>query len=236
MATHTLVDVSANATNMKPAAQVTETTTISPTLATGAGRQFRIKKPNIFTHYDIYASGSQSMLYYVDISNFTRNKPDLTLHAGSDQHGPIAAVSHMPITTGNYKIGLGDPSSPNAIWETMEKMSVKANNYQMAFALEDGQRWPLAWKRTHEHAVDNKENAKLSMRDWKLVDLQTGQIVALFTNERWSVTTTGTVQINGDYGRGFDELVFITVLSLYEKIRRRHQRGAMYANGAGGGS
>ncbi|CAG9939591.1 unnamed protein product [Clonostachys rosea f. rosea IK726] len=208
------------------------TETASPALESVVKRRFDIKKPNVFTHYDIYPEDSNTMLHFVSISNFTSNKPDLTLHAGSDTQAPVLAVSHMPMSTRHFKIGLSNSSSSplgdDMEWENLEKQSVKGNEYHMVFPMEDGRRWELAWKRTHGHAVDNKETSSLSMRDWKLVDLQTGQVVALFTNERWSIVKTGTVQINGEFGRGFDQLVFITVLSLYEKVRRRHQRGAWH--------
>ncbi|CAH0026005.1 unnamed protein product [Clonostachys rhizophaga] len=210
------------------------TETASPALESVVKRRFDIKKPNVFTHYDIYPEDSNKMVHFVSISNFTSNKPDLTLHSGSDTQAPVLAVSHMPMSTRHFKIGLSNslssPLGDDMEWENMEKRSVKGNEYHMVFPMEDGRRWELAWKRTHGHAVDNKETSSLSMRDWKLVDLQTGQVVALFTNERWSFVKTGTVQINGEFGRGFDQLVFITVLSLYEKVRRRHQRGAWYAH------
>lgn len=69
-----------------------------------------------------------------------------------------------------------------------------------------------------------------SARNYKLVDVLTGELVAVFTRER-PISKCGTLQIKAEFGERFDTMTILSCLSLYEKARRRDRA----AGGGGGG-
>ncbi|OAQ62179.1 hypothetical protein VFPPC_14167 [Pochonia chlamydosporia 170] len=200
-------------------------------------RQFKVNRTSFARHYDIHdISGNQ--LYYVDQSLFTKDKPDLTFHEGKDTNGPIVAVSHMPKFSFDCKVGLGDPSKTSVKWEELTRESVKASEYQWSMTLPEasGQGVPsgrrkFVWKRTHNVGVEGGSPSSLTLRNYKLLDVETGQLMAVFTSDR-GFTTCGVLQINVEFGKDFDVMVTATCLSLYEKARKR---AAHSAGGHGGG-
>lgn len=202
-----------------------------------SSRIFQVNK-KAFRHFYTINSASDKPLFYVDLSAFTPNKPELTLHAGTTPNTPVTGVCHMLKFSGDFKIGLGDPARPDAVlWEDLTKeKTVSAAKYRwetsVTGATSGGGGGPraLLWKRTRKVGVDDVSVSSLSRRNHKLVDERTGELLAVFTSDR-SLSKCGKLQINVDYGVNFDRMVFITCLSLYEKARRRSHRG----NGGGGG-
>lgn len=199
-------------------------------------RIFQVNK-KAFRHFYTINSASDQPLFYVDLSAFTPNKPELILHAGPTPNTPVTGVCHMLKFSGDFKIGLGDPARPDAVvWEDLTKEGIRASKYRWQTSVPgatsgsgDGPR-ALLWKRTRKVGVDDVAVSLLSMRNHKLVDERTGELLAVFTSDR-GLSKCGKLQLNVDYGEGFDRMVFITCLALYEKARRRSHRG----NGGGGG-
>lgn len=54
---------------------------------------------------DLKVLAGQVRVYYMEVSNFTRNKPDITLHAGQSD-GLVLAASHFAWSRA-FKCGLG---------------------------------------------------------------------------------------------------------------------------------
>lgn len=206
-----------------------------PGAAPVAHKRFEIARPPFTHRYDV-KSESGNMAYYVDISVFTPNTPDLTVHEGPDSKSPIVAVCHMIRFSGHFKIGVGDPSRADIMhWEDLTKETMGASHYTFSapvpMATGGSPRRSFSWKRTHSVGVDGMKPASLSNSNHKLVDGETGEILAIFTNVR-GFTSGGVLQINVDYGRDFTTLVLVSCLSLYEKSRRRKHRSG---GGSGGG-
>ncbi|PHH71907.1 hypothetical protein CDD82_6278 [Ophiocordyceps australis] len=199
-------------------------------MAATTERQFVITR-NLWClsrHYNVESPHGNN-LYYVERSVCRPGKPDLTLHLGPDKTAPVAAVCHMPRLSGNLKIGLGDPSRPEAMqWEDMIKQTLTASEYRWTMA--DLPRTTtaaprFAWKRTHSVGADGVSVSSLSSRNYKLIDLDTGERAAVFTSDRtWS--RCGVLQIDATHGPGFDLMVIATCLGLYEKAYRRSQHRA----------
>ncbi len=198
-----------------------------------APRQFKINRGRFSRHYTVLDPDGKP-LYYVDQSVFTRSKANLTLHAGGDASGAVVAVAHLPRFSFDAKIGLGDPSSPAIVWEELSRESRDASAHEWSLALPagasaNGGRKTFVWKRTHKVSADGMESSALKMRDLKLVEVATDEVVGVFTGTRgWS--SCGVLQINVGYGQEFDIMTTATMLAIYEKARRR--RAAVAAGGA----
>ncbi|PHH60291.1 hypothetical protein CDD81_1881 [Ophiocordyceps australis] len=203
-------------------------------MAATTERQFVITRNlwRLSRHYSVVTPHGDN-LYYVERSVCRPGKADLTMHLGPDKTAPVAAVCHMPHLSGNLKIGLGDPSRPEAMqWEDMIKQTLTASEYQWAMTdlpqrranLDPARTAPLrfAWKRTHSVAADGLSLWSLSTRNYKLIDLDTGQRAAVFTSDR-TATRCGVLQIDATHGPDFDLMVIATCLGLYEKAYRRSQ-------------
>jgi hypothetical protein len=178
-------------------------------------------------------------LYYVDNSFWTSKKPDVTLHAGSDKTGPILGVSKYTAFSSDVKVGVGDPNvdnGSNMIWEdVIKKSKIKHNRYDWSMTLPGTyERCTFIWKRTHHFGLENEHRtAKWALTNFKLIDGQTGEIVANFANngiKQWK--KMGKVVIRAEYGAQWELMVLLTALAIVEKARRR-ERAKRWA-GAGG--
>ncbi|RAL04330.1 uncharacterized protein BO80DRAFT_347568 [Aspergillus ibericus CBS 121593] len=213
-------------------------TTTNPTWEPNASHLYQISNTAFRHHYNVTtATGEQ--LYRVENSSLTPNKPDLTFHAGSDNNGPTVAVCKFLHFSRHLKVGLGDPRDVNSItYEDLLAQDHRHAKYrwQMTMQAANGyERQSFLWTRTHNVGVqeDSKTN-KFSNRNFKLVEEQTGRVVAVFTNSVWAFKDTGRLQVYVDYGRDFDLMALTTVLALYEKARRRRDASAASGGAAGG--
>ncbi|OOQ86079.1 hypothetical protein PEBR_24264 [Penicillium brasilianum] len=196
---------------------------------TGSSRIYHVYKPAFRRHYDIKSS-SDEPLYYVNISSFTHNKPELTLHVGTNKTGPIIAASKFLKLSADCKLALGDPEDLKTTqWEDMVRESPIHSRYRFEMTIPSaegnrhGERRVFLWKRTHSVKVEDTRPFPWSMRSFKMVDEKTGQVLAVFSRER-SVSKCGQLQIRVEYGEDFDLMVLISGLSVFEK-----------ASGGGGG-
>lgn len=192
-------------------------------------KRFEINKDLFSHHYDINKEDG-APLHYVDLSVFSRNKPDLILHNGPSASAPVIAEAHIERFSGHFKIGVGDPARPDAVqWEELHREKVDASEYRFSTDLGSDERRNFVWKRTRSVGVDGRQPSALSSRNWKLLN-EAGELLAVFSSTH-AISKCGTLQINVDYGRDFEALVLISCLSLYERSRRRRARA-----GAAGGS
>lgn len=193
-----------------------------------SSRVFQIDKKPLRRFYTVH-SANDEQLFHVDISAFTPNKPDLTLHSGPTAESSVLAVCHFVKFSGDFKVGLGDPSHPDAVsWEDVTKLGLSASKYRwetsIPGATSGGKPRGLLWKRTRAVGVDDTKIPALSIRNHKLVDEETGELLAVFTSD-YSLSKCGKMQLNVDYGEDFDRMVLITMLGLYDKARQRTHRG-----------
>lgn len=169
--------------------------------------------------------------------------PFIIIYDGPDASCPVAAVSHLPPFARHFAIGLGDSTAPDKqvadmVWEElhMAHSSGKKHTWSMDVAGDgDGgggsvgvdrrrRRLSLVWTRTRSVTVDGMTRPPLSTRNWKLTEpVPAGDhvareekqpILAIFTTST-QMGKCGNLQVNVDYGREFDLMLFVTCLSLY---------------------
>ncbi|RDW61232.1 uncharacterized protein DSM5745_10730 [Aspergillus mulundensis] len=186
--------------------------------------------------YDYRVSDvNKNHLYYVYNSHLKPLKADITLHAGENSKEPVAGVCKFLHLSRHCKVGLGDPQHAGAmIWEDLQCQNLALSKYRwpMSVPMADGRlerRW-FVWKRTHSVGADGESPLLFSLRNYKLIDEQNGKVVAVFTSNSFkSVRKNGKLQVAVGYGPEFDLMALITLLAMYEKVRRR------WAKGGGGG-
>lgn len=154
------------------------------------------------------------------------------MHTGGTRDGPIAGVSNLVKFSSDSKLGLGDPADPlNMVWEDLTKESTmdhSAYRLDFTFCSNDAagsQRRSFWWKRTHSVGVEDSMPSKLGYMNFKLVDEETGEILAVFANNgAKSFKKQGKFQIRKDYGRDFDAMVVLSGMTLLERAYRRAGR------------
>lgn len=205
-------------------------------MAASRPRTWKLSKPAFSRHYDIRANNDSSpVAFVVDLSTFTRNKPNLTLHRGSSlkDNPPAVACVHTPKSSRSFTLGIGDPSSPNIHWEDVKREGLTGFEYSFPCVLDGSKPTQLTWKKTSRESVQGMKASKFSQKDFKLVDGQ-GRVVAVFTHET-GVTSCGTLEIRGDWGEDVDLKVLMTVTTLYDLVRKKQNAAAGGAGGSGGG-
>ena len=206
-----------------------------------AARLFQIGRKSFARHYDAVTTtaAGTSRPFYVEMSSFTPNKPDLILREGTSDKGAIVAVCHIPALSKSTKIGLGNPDAkPDAVrWEEMNRESLAESAFRWETSFAGGGRSgrrTLVWKRTHSVGVTGQSPSKFTMRNWKLVAAEGGgedDVLAVFTSDR-TLSNCGTLEIRAAFGEEFDMMVLITCLALYESARRRKNRAGKHGGGS----
>lgn len=219
MSSHPYLDVANSARpGSQSSAELSTYSDIPPT--TSSSRLFHVyhrRRKNDFA----ISTAEKAPVAYVRCSSFTPGKPDLTYHAGETEDAPIAAVCKFIHFSRHCKVGLGDSDDPNIAWEDLIRHKL-TTHYRFENTVNNGERRAFVWKRTNTVGIGDEKPSKLSSRNFKLQDEQTGELVAVYLNngtKSWK--KSGKFQINVDYGPVFDTMVFITGLSLLEKERRR---------------
>ncbi|OJJ96156.1 hypothetical protein ASPACDRAFT_54566 [Aspergillus aculeatus ATCC 16872] len=176
------------------------------------------------SHSDASTELDPGSLYRVRVSEFRPKKPDLTFHAGMDDSGPTVAVAKFQHFSRGIHIGLGNPQAPSEmVWEELTGQSKSHSKYrwEMEVPTSSGpRRQSFLWKRTHHVGLEGHTWTRLSNRNYKLVEEQSGNILAMFMSNVASYKESGMLQLYVDHGQQFDLMVLATVLSLYEKARR----------------
>ncbi|KAL4991782.1 hypothetical protein BDW68DRAFT_151305 [Aspergillus falconensis] len=187
------------------------------------------------------ADADKSHLYYVYNSHLTPLKSDITVHDGENSNAPVVGVCKFLHLSRHCKVGLGDPQQAGAmVWEDLhcENLTMTKYRWPMSVPLADGRherRWFL-WKRTRTVGADGDSPSLFSLRNYKLIDELTGQVVSVFTSNSFkSVRKNGKLQVAAGYGPDFDLMALITLLAMYEKIRRSWGKGGGGGTGGGGG-
>ncbi|KAL5334851.1 hypothetical protein BJX70DRAFT_376863 [Aspergillus crustosus] len=181
-------------------------------------------------------------IFFVNNSHLTPVKADITVHTGEGNRAPVVGVCKFLHLSRHCKVGLGDPQQAGAmVWEDLhcQNMTMTKYRWQMTVPSANGEserRW-FSWKRTHSHGADGDSPAFFSLRNFKLVDELTGDVVAVFTSNHFkSVRKNGKLQVGAEYGPEFDLMALITLLAMYERIRRRiGGKGGGGGNGGGDG-
>ncbi|KAL4792755.1 hypothetical protein BDV19DRAFT_368108 [Aspergillus venezuelensis] len=202
--------------------------------STSSSRLYHIYHTAIRYDYRI-SDADKNHLYFVYNSHLKPLKADITLHAGAGNSAPILSVCKFLHLSRHCKVGLGDPEHAGAmVWEDLECQNLTMTKYrwQMSVPLPTSgseRRW-FVWKRTQSLGAGGDSPGLLSLRNFKLVDEMTGRVVGVFSSNGFkSVRKNGKLEIvTAEYGPSFDIMALITLLAMYERIRRR-------TGGKGGG-
>jgi hypothetical protein len=174
------------------------------------------------SRYDlrICALDSNVAIYFVEHSSWASNKPDLILHAGADQQGPVLGVGHFPCF-GAKTIGLGDPRRDvNAmIWEKLSCTTKWTHaEYEFEFPFGDEhRRTKFRWRRTKTRVFSDQG-------DMELVKVgREDDILASYVGFGLldSLKKRAVVTIREGFGEQWELMVWLTGLSLVELSRRR---------------
>ncbi|KAJ6785198.1 hypothetical protein PWT90_01609 [Aphanocladium album] len=211
-------------------------------------RTFAMSKPALKNHYTITGPSRDDPSKEESIFSKTSGlvtKPYVIMYDGPDSKCPVAAVSHLPAFARHFTVGLGDPAvaekqlKPMA-WEELHMAGASGKKHTWAMDVEDGaasgrrRRIRLVWTRTRSVTVEGMTRSPLSTRNWKLTELPASggeqdcggdggkegeePILAVFTSGS-RIGQCGKMQVNVDYGRDFDIMLFVTCLSLYASGR-----------------
>ncbi|KAI5456706.1 hypothetical protein BGZ63DRAFT_428818 [Mariannaea sp. PMI_226] len=178
------------------------------------------------SYYDIKEIDGNGSLF-MEINAIRRKKPSLTLHTGSSVDGPVVAVAYIMMINGHFKVGFGDPATNiDAIeWEEMRRQNLSRSEYrwETVFAAgpqkKYGERRALSWKRTRSVAIEGVEKPPRLRRNYKLLDHETGEVLAVFTGGR-KMGCCGTLELRVDLGETFEQMAIITCMTMYERARR----------------
>lgn len=177
-------------------------------------------------------------VYFVKNKTFGPGKPDVVLHAGFDKHAPVAASCKFKHFGSGSTLGLGDYNNPNACtWEDFEKVSLGSSEYSFNFNFPQGRK-SFSWKHTRHVGIGNDKPHRFgSGQNYKMVDNQTNDLVAVYnTSGRFDLKDCGKFQLNVDYGKDFDTMIFLTGMVLVERARRRASNSAAAGGASAGGA
>jgi hypothetical protein len=166
----------------------------------------------------ILAPESEKGLFFVTNSTFTRNKPDVTLHAGPDKLGPVLGVVYLA-NAGPNTVGLGDPNSNinSVIWERLSRTSTWTHaTYQFECIFGEEGRKSFIWQRVRSNPFDDQGDLELFEDGNPDVILARYESVGVF---RWK--KRGRMLILDGYGNAWELMVLLTGMALVELSRRR---------------
>lgn len=171
------------------------------------------------------AKSTKQPVYYADMSEFARHKPDVTLHALATtpaasttftrkeeisqmyrerdlESGPVVGLSHFPKFSRTFHVALGDPESSEVVaWEQLKPTHpVTHSEYQFSFQGGVSGRRRFLWRRTRD-AADGVQGGKIRRRfaldNFKLLDVtgSDARVLAIFTNSHPSWRKRGGLKI-----------------------------------------
>ncbi|KAG2419783.1 hypothetical protein HFD88_004579 [Aspergillus terreus] len=206
--------------------------------ATSGSRLYQIYHSMFRYDYNVMTA-DKTPLFHVYNSTFTPKKPELTVHAGSDEKGPRVAACKFLHFSRHVKVCLGDPENVgSAQWEDLLCQNLRHNKYRWQMTVKSAggpERRSFLWKSTRSVGVGGEKPSVFNSNCWKLVEERSGRVAAVFTGTMTSIKKSGKLQVDADYGQEFDLMALVTVLALYEKQRRRSNSAGGGGGGGGGG-
>ncbi|KAJ9656234.1 hypothetical protein H2198_005085 [Neophaeococcomyces mojaviensis] len=171
-------------------------------------------------------------MYYVDNSAFTIGKPDVTLCAGTEKNGPILGVCRWSnMYSKHYNVGVGNPTTneKGTIWEEVKVSHHRHPEWQWSMTLPSRARHSFTWHRItgDELKAADEDANKMSRKNVKLVDSETGEVLVVFGSNRfksWKKFGKFTFNVDGrerGWGDNWEMMVLLTALGLVEMSRRR---------------
>lgn len=212
----------------------------------------------------IFSSPSPSKvpIYFVEMSVTTPNKPDAILRDvrgrtnKQDKAAPVLGVARFRWSR-NINMGLGDPeqNANEMVWEDMtNETMVKHSKYRFEFETREmhcvsdteggtvpsfpsaAGRRVYCWERTRSSEDGVTGLSKLSCGSYRLVDEQSGEMIAAFSsNGVKSWKKAGKLRIRDTVPKELEPIIVLSIASIVEKLRRRDV-GGFSGYGGGGAS
>ncbi|KAI9790595.1 MAG: hypothetical protein M1835_000885 [Candelina submexicana] len=217
----------ATSPSTEPQSSITSTTSMQPTIsaispssAADAAKTAPLKELLLYYgtnryELDIFSSpkaADSNPLYHVTFQTPQPVKPCVALHVGTAS-GPVLGISkHHHVTGTSSSIALGDPSTtenPNDFtWEMLERTDKSRSSYRFEMEVGNGERRAFLWKRTHTF--------NSSMRTRKLVDEQTGEVVAVYIDYflKSLKKKKGKIVVWKSWGEEWEVMLLLTICSL----------------------
>lgn len=176
-----------------------------------ATKVFKLKKISFPSRrYDFSNGPDGAVILSADISKYTPNKPDVTLHqSGPDFKGPVVGASFLSRERKTLNVGICPPGARDMQWDSLHRGS-RSNSYDFSFTLDDGRRANFGWK-------------KKSLLDggigFRLTD-DRGAVMAEFSRNMTLFESAGRLEMSATMGLRFETMVFISLIAIIEKKKR----------------
>lgn len=171
--------------------------------------------------------------YYASVKAWKLNTPDVTLHAGADTAAEIVGVAYFRYSW-DIMLGLGDPlDDPSSVtWEALHRQALLKNKWTFEFDDSPGRnvatprlgtptRRHFIWQRTNDAADGVEGISRMSMRNFRLNDQDTGDVVAVFlASNLTSLRKKGELRIFRELSIGIEKIVLLSCVSISEKMSR----------------
>ena len=165
---------------------------------------------------DMIIQDDKTPVYYADVSEFTRHKPDITLHRGSDD-GPVVAASFFG--WGKFRLGLGSDDI-SMVWTELKRGGAFMSK---RYAFEWKGR-PYILQRAKSSDTHVTGFSKLMLTHFKVVEADSGEVIALYISNKIG-KKKGTMKLKSGLAEELEILCVLGVASWRDKMRREQPKG-----------
>lgn len=198
-------------------------------------KTFAFRRKALRTNMQIVDVGTQveTPAYFAVVREWKFNTPDVTLHAGTDSTGEIIGVAHFRFSR-HIMLGLGNPinDASGVVWEQMQRQTFFKNKWTFEFTDSNGcnrdtpslgapVRRHFMWQRTSQATDGVKGVGKMSIRNVRLVDQDSGEVVAVFLADNLtSLKKKGELRIFQKFSPDLEKIIILGCASISEKMTR----------------
>ena len=182
------------------------------------GKALSFNHPDSFhLSRDMIIQDGPTAIYYGEVSEFRRRKPDITLHRGGDKEGSIVAASFYGF--GKFRLGVGSDEISMVWTECKRGGSILSKHFLFEW---NGKTYSLQRAKSKDTNVTGF--AKLMLTHFKVVEADTGELIALYTSNKFG-RKKGTVKLKPDLPEDLEILSVLCIASWRDKIRRQQPKG-----------
>ncbi|KAK6535904.1 hypothetical protein TWF281_000155 [Arthrobotrys megalospora] len=163
---------------------------------------------------------------------FRGGRPDVIVHEGGDDTGPIVFASRSNIIGNVHELCFGDPAVSNRYTELKLKNWVSLTT---TWSPPDCDK-KYKFERIYGKEAEALGGRKTSLLSLKLTDIETGELMATYVNDgfkTWRKAGTYQIKHNPEVGDEWDKFVICVCGVLTEK-ERRARRWRSHGGGGGG--
>lgn len=166
---------------------------------------------------DMVIQDGETSIYYADVSEFSRKRPDITLHRGS-QDGPVVAASYYGFSK-KIRLGVGSDDI-SMVWTELKRGgSFMSKRYAFEW---DGKPYLLQRATSKDTKVTGL--SKMMLTHFKIVEVESGELVALYISHKIG-KKKGTMKLKPGLPEELEILFVLAVASWRDKIRREQPKG-----------